>query len=179
MRDNYLSWDAFFFGVAFLSAMRSKDPSTQTGASIIMDKRVIGVGYNGFVRGVKDTPERWESNEKLKYVEHAEENAVANCRVAGTACLRGSHLYLWTSNKRVWFPCERCARCIIQNEISAVHVVDKRETNTPQGEDVRWRQDLSWELFGMADVDIILHDVAETYPPLLALALDKLSPPYQ
>ena len=51
-RQDYLSWDEYFMGIAFLSGMRSKDPSTQVGACIIdEDKKIIGIGYNGFPQG--------------------------------------------------------------------------------------------------------------------------------
>ena len=51
-RDNYISWDKYFMGVAVLSAMRSKDPNTQVGACIVNpQKRIVGIGYNGFPKG--------------------------------------------------------------------------------------------------------------------------------
>ena len=34
-RQDYISWDEYFMGVAELSAMRSKDPNTQVGACIV------------------------------------------------------------------------------------------------------------------------------------------------
>lgn len=54
-RTDYLSWDDYFMAVAFLSAMRSKDPSTQVGACIVnSEKRIVGMGYNGFPAGCSD-----------------------------------------------------------------------------------------------------------------------------
>ena len=48
-RDNYISWDQYFMGVAALSAMRSKDPNTQVGACIVsQDNKILSMGYNGF-----------------------------------------------------------------------------------------------------------------------------------
>ena len=32
--DKHISWDEYFMGIALLSAMRSKDPSTKVGAAI-------------------------------------------------------------------------------------------------------------------------------------------------
>ena len=53
-RTNALSWDDYFLSVAFLSAHRSKDPSTQVGACIVNeDNRIIGIGYNGFPAGCR------------------------------------------------------------------------------------------------------------------------------
>lgn len=34
-RTDHISWDEYFMGVAKLSSLRSKDPSTQVGACII------------------------------------------------------------------------------------------------------------------------------------------------
>ena len=54
-RKDYITWDEYFMGVAVLSSMRSKDPNTQVGACIVSDdKKIIGVGYNGFPRGCSD-----------------------------------------------------------------------------------------------------------------------------
>ena len=59
-RSNVLSWDDYFMGLAHLSAMRSKDPSTQVGAAIVNSQhRVIGIGYNGFPFGCDDDVFPW------------------------------------------------------------------------------------------------------------------------
>lgn len=59
-RENVLSWDDYFMGVAFLSGQRSKDPVTQVGACIVTeDRRIVGVGYNGFPRGCSDDELPW------------------------------------------------------------------------------------------------------------------------
>lgn len=59
-RQNAISWDDYFMAVAFLSSMRSKDPSTQVGACIVnADKRIVGIGYNGFPRGCSDDELPW------------------------------------------------------------------------------------------------------------------------
>ena len=48
-----ISWDDYFMSVAFLSAMRSKDPSTQVGACIVNpDKRIVGIGYNFLIDSI-------------------------------------------------------------------------------------------------------------------------------
>mgnify|MGYP000223016957 CR=1 FL=1 len=60
-REDYISWDEYFMGVALLSAMRSKDPNTQVGACIVNDdNRIVSVGYNGFPRGCSDEVFPWE-----------------------------------------------------------------------------------------------------------------------
>ena len=51
-RENYITWDEYFMGVAMLAARRSKDPNTQVGACIVSpDNIIISTGYNGAPRG--------------------------------------------------------------------------------------------------------------------------------
>src|SRR6056297_3306318 len=112
-RTDYISWDQYFMGVALLSAMRSKDPKTQVGACIVNEeKRIIGIGYNGFPIGVEDDDFPWESSEswldsKYPYVVHAEPNAILNATVS----LKNASLYV------TLFPCNECAKLIIQSGI--------------------------------------------------------------
>ena len=111
-----LNWDQYFMGVASLSRLRSKDPNTQVGACIVNShKRIIGIGYNGFPFGVDDQTFPWSQegaflDNKYAYVVHAEANAILNA----TADLRGSSLYVNL------FPCNECAKLIIQAGIKEV-----------------------------------------------------------
>ena len=115
-RDNYLSWDEYFMGIAFLSGMRSKDPSTQVGACIIdEDKKIIGIGYNGFPMGSSDDSMPWDKegeflDTKYPYVVHAELNAILN----SIKSLKNCTIYV------THFPCNECAKAIIQSGIKAV-----------------------------------------------------------
>jgi len=84
-RDNVIQWDDYFMSVAFLSSMRSKDPSTQVGACIVnTENRIVGIGYNGFPTGCSDDDLPWdrvadnELDTKYPYVCHAEVNAILN-----------------------------------------------------------------------------------------------------
>jgi dCMP deaminase len=83
-RENYISWDEYFMGLAILSAQRSKDSNTQVGACIVNeDKKIISVGYNGMPIGCIDDDMPWEregsfSETKYAYVCHAELNAILN-----------------------------------------------------------------------------------------------------
>lgn len=115
---NYISWDEYFMGVAALSSKRSKDPNTQVGACVVnQDKRIIGIGYNGFPMGCSDQRFPWGKtddnylNTKYPYVVHAEPNAILNC----TSSLKDATLYV------TLFPCNECAKLIIQSGIR--HVV--------------------------------------------------------
>ena len=114
-RTDYISWDEYFMGVALLAAKRSKDPSTQVGACIVDDNNVIlSTGYNGFPVGCSDDEFSWSrigEDTKYAYVVHAELNAILN---SGGKSLRGARLYV------VLFPCNECAKAIIQSGIKEV-----------------------------------------------------------
>lgn len=116
MRTDYIEWDDYFMGIALLSAQRSKDPNTQVGSCIVKDKKIVGVGYNGFPTGCSDTQLPWGKEDvyedtKYAYVCHAELNAICN---KGTESLEGATLYT------TLFPCNECAKLIIQSKITNV-----------------------------------------------------------
>ncbi|HHU55313.1 MAG TPA: dCMP deaminase family protein [Acholeplasmataceae bacterium] len=121
-RNNYISWDEYFMGVAILSSFRSKDPQTQVGACIVnRQKRIVGIGYNGFPYGCSDDEYPWGNNNeflnsKYPYVVHAEANAILNASVP----LEGSTIYVSL------FPCHECVKLIIQSGIKEiVYLSDK------------------------------------------------------
>lgn len=123
-RTNYISWDDYFMGVAYLSAMRSKDDSSQVGACIVnTQNRIVGIGYNGLPIGCSDEEFPWERDgkwldTKYPYVVHAEPNAILNATVP----LQGSRLYV------TLFPCNECAKLIIQSGIKEIiYLSDKYE----------------------------------------------------
>lgn len=115
-RQDYISWDEYFMGIAILSAKRSKDPSTQVGACIVSsENKVISIGYNGMPRGIHDDSACWERegdflNTKYAYVVHAELNAILNSRVS----VQGCRIYVSL------FPCNECAKAIVQSGIKEV-----------------------------------------------------------
>ncbi|HIT44211.1 TPA: dCMP deaminase family protein [Candidatus Avacholeplasma faecigallinarum] len=119
----HISWDEYFMGVALLSAKRSKDPNTQVGACVVnQDKRIIGIGYNGFPTGCSDSDFPWGKNDtnvlntKYPYVVHAEPNAILN----SSSSLKGATMYV------TLFPCNECAKLIIQSGIKEiVYMSDK------------------------------------------------------
>lgn len=125
-RQDYLSWDEYFMGIAVLSAMRSKDPSTQVGACIVnSDKRILSMGYNGMPRHCSDDVFPWEREgdplkSKYLFVCHAELNAILNCAMGS---VRGCTVYT------TLFPCNECAKAIIQAGITeVVYMSDKYAT---------------------------------------------------
>ena len=117
-RTDYISWDEYFMGIAMLSAQRSKDNSTQVGACIVNDQhKIVSVGYNGMPTGCDDDDMPWERSAespldtKYPFVCHAELNAILN---SSFGSLSGCTLYV------TLFPCNECAKAIIQCGISEV-----------------------------------------------------------
>ena len=125
-RKDYISWDEYFMSVALLASMRSKDPNTQVGACIVgEDKRIISTGYNGFPCGCSDDDFPWDregEETKYPYVVHAELNAILN---AGGRNISGSKLYV------ALFPCNECAKAIIQAGIKTVVYLSDKYDGTP------------------------------------------------
>ena len=116
-RTDYIRWDEYFMGVAYLAGMRSQDPSTQVGACIVSsDNKILSMGYNGFPTGCSDDAFPWdkegeEAQTKYPYVTHGELNAILNYRGGS---LEGTKLYVSL------FPCNECAKAIIQAGIRTV-----------------------------------------------------------
>ena len=125
-RDDYISWDEYFIGIAKLSSMRSKDPSTQVGCCIVsQDNRILSVGYNGAPNGFDDDSFPWARiGEKLEtkymYVCHSELNAILNYRGGS---LEGCKIYV------TLFPCNECAKAIIQAGIKTVVYAENKYDN--------------------------------------------------
>lgn len=122
-RKDYISWDEYFMGVALLSSMRSKDPSTQVGACVAsQENKVVTMGYNGMPVGINDDIMPWgrvgkdELDNKYLYVCHAEFNAILNSR----GSVRDCKIYV------TLFPCNECAKAIIQSGIKEVIYMDDK-----------------------------------------------------
>ena len=126
-RKDYIGWDAYFMGVALLSGERSKDPNSQVGACIVSeDNKILSIGYNGFPRGCSDDEIPWEregefSQTKYPYVCHGELNAILN--YTGTT-LKNSRIYV------ALFPCNECAKAIIQSGIKEVIYKEDKYADT-------------------------------------------------
>ena len=122
-RKDNLTWDEYFMGIAQLSALRSKDPSTQVGACIVDDNhKVVSIGYNCMPSGSDEDNIAWGHGEGLEskylYVCHAEFNAILNTR--GGAGLKNCTIYV------TLFPCNECAKAIIQTGIKHVVYLDDK-----------------------------------------------------
>ena len=125
-RIDYISWDEYFMGIAMLTARRSKDPNTQVGACIVSPENIImSTGYNGMPKGCSDDEFPWNregEDTKYPYVVHAELNAILN---ASGRDLRGSRIYV------ALFPCNECAKAIIQSGVKEVVYLSDKYNGTP------------------------------------------------
>jgi dCMP deaminase len=136
-------WDRYFLQMALLSASMSKDPSTRVGAVIVgPDREVRSTGFNGFPRGIIDTPERLADRDmKLRIVVHAELNAVLNAARTGIPLL-GCTMYLAATDDAgiVWggAPCTRCTVELIQAGV--VTIVSPPIKAAPS----RWHDDIAF-----------------------------------
>lgn len=125
-RNDYISWDQYFMGVALLSSMRSKDPNTQVGACIVnFEKRIVGIGYNGFPVGCDDDAFPWNNageflDTKYPYVVHAEPNAILNA----ISSLANCTMYV------TLFPCNECVKLLIQSGIREIVYLSDKYQNT-------------------------------------------------
>lgn len=130
-RKDYISWDEYFMGVAMLSALRSKDPNTQVGACIVSpDNKILSMGYNGFPTGCSDDEFPWsregtdgETDNKYFYSAHSELNAILNYRGGS---LEGCKIYV------TLFPCNECAKAIIQCGIKEIVYREDKYADTPR-----------------------------------------------
>jgi dCMP deaminase len=127
-RQDYISWDEYFMGVSILSGMRSKDPNTQVGACIVSeDNKILSMGYNGFPMGCSDDDFPWTREgdpleNKYFYTTHSELNAILNYRGGS---LEGAKLYVSL------FPCNECAKAIIQAGIKTIVYESDKYAMTP------------------------------------------------
>lgn len=128
-RQDYISWDEYFMGIAMLSAMRSKDNNSQVGACIVSpENKILSLGYNGMPIGCADDDMPWERegesplDTKYMYVCHAELNAILN-NAHGN--LKGARLYV------TLFPCNECTKAVIQSGISEIVYLADKYHDTP------------------------------------------------
>lgn len=122
--SNPISWDSYFMNIAILASLRSKD-TTKVGAVIVQNKKILGVGYNGFPSGIDESklPTARDGewlNTKYPYVVHAELNAILN---TAKHDIQGSSLYV------TMFPCCTCMTTILQKKISEIIYLSDKHHN--------------------------------------------------
>ena len=128
-RENYLTWDEYFMGIALMSAERSKDPNSQVGACIVdKDNKIVSLGYNGAPIGYDDDKNMTWNREgefldtKYAYVCHSELNAILNSKMS----VRDCRIYV------TLFPCNECAKAIIQSGIKEVIYLSDKYAGTKE-----------------------------------------------
>lgn len=144
-----LKWTKRFMALAEHIAGWSKDPSTKVGAVIVgkghEGKKVLGIGFNGFPRGVDDSEWRYQARPvKYSLVVHSEANAILD------ASGRQLHGCALITTK---FPCSACAKLIIQAGIATV-ICPAVDLQNPADE--RWYEDakIASLMFGESDVSV-------------------------
>jgi len=140
---NELKWDKRFLALAEHVAEWSKDPRTKVGSVIVDSKRrVVSMGYNGFPRGMDDSPELYADREyKSKRMCHAERNALDNSPLMVEGCTLYATLQ----------PCKECAKSIAQKGITRVvtYVTERDDAEN------RFDWDITIETFSDANVELV------------------------
>ena len=138
-----MKWHVRYLTMAKLVASWSKDPSTKCGAVIVnADNEVVSIGFNGFPRGIHDSPRKLnDRTTKLAMTLHAERNAILFAKQS----LKGCTIYTWPMHA-----CSECAAMIIQAGFWR-HV-------TMAHNNARWQE--SWniarDMFNEANVNVIM-----------------------
>ena len=154
MVKKHITWEQYFMGVAQLSALRSKDPNTKVGACIVnQDKRIIGIGYNGFPQGCDDQVFPWKNtgellHTKYPYVVHAEANAILNA----TTSVKGASIYV------TLFPCNECAKLIIQSGIKHIYFASNKYQEGVEHQAAIKMLDAAGVLYTHIDVGNVTYD---------------------
>lgn len=171
-----IDWHTYHMQAAEHATKRSKDPNTNVGAVLINPETqsIIKSGYNGFPKKVKETPERWTRPLKYEYVSHAEANAIALAACEGRAT-RGAVIYC------THYPCQTCAKLIIQAGIKAVYLPSPLPLTTGFTEEMERARELLEEAsvpvfwvpyqFGMLKVGDTRHKPKLTVRLLIAAVL--------
>lgn len=160
-------WDRHFLGMALFHSQLSKDPSTRVGSVIVgPDREILSGGFNGFPRGIADTPARLNDRDvKLKLVVHAEMNALLAAARTGMR-LKGCTLYLGATDDTgmVWGgpPCTRCTVEIIQ--VGIREIVSYPLKTAPS----RWHDDLKLARELLAEAGVTYRELPLSASALLA-----------
>ena len=144
-RKELSNWDNRWIMLAETVSTWSKDDNRKVGAVIVDDRNaVVSLGWNGVIRGVTDTEERYSKEEKSLWVEHAERNALYNAASTGTS-VKGCTLYT------TYHPCAQCARGIIQSGITTIVTPLANTEHHTWGKEVK----IALDMFNEAGVSVI------------------------
>ena len=114
------SWTDYFLGLAKVVSQRSHDVHTQHGCVITdANNRILGVGYNGFPKGLDDKSLPTNRPEKYHWMVHSERNALSNCVIRpdkGIAYVTGQC-------------CNDCIIALWQEGVETVYMIDEHGTH--------------------------------------------------
>lgn len=175
-RQEYFSWDELFMGIAILTSQRSKDPSTQVGACIVdSENRILSIGYNGAPNGFDDDKFPWNRkgdnlSTKYPYVCHAELNAILNYR-GSRRDLSGARIYVDL------FPCNECAKSIIQSGIKEVIYLSDKYKNSDNNKAARFLFDECGVIYRklICDTKIVINYINDTKITTSKMVDDSIS----
>jgi dCMP deaminase len=113
-------WTDYFLGLAKVISQRSHDIHTQHGCVITdQNNRILGVGYNGYPRGLDDAKLPKNRPDKYPWMVHSERNALSNCVVRpdnGIAYVTGQC-------------CNDCIMALWQEGVQTVYMIDDHGTH--------------------------------------------------
>ena len=145
-----MNWNEYYIGLLEPISRKSKDPRTKVGAVIVdQEYGLISTGFNGFPKGVKDLPERYNDRPtKYKFIAHADTNAIDIAAKQGKATNHGI-MYL------PWYPCSNCTKSIINCGIKKV-VIDGREYEEKEKHWTAWKEDIDISKIMMSEAGVEL-----------------------
>lgn len=142
----------YFKLAKYMAELFSKDSSTKVGAIAIAPDtlHIKSIGYNGFPRKIRETEEKWKKPTKYQYVVHAEANLICNASLNGIS-LENSILVVTK------FPCNECAKLIIQSGIK--HIISE----SPNFNSDKWGESskISLEMFKELNINVVLLEDSE------------------
>lgn len=114
------SWHQYFLGLAKIISLRSHDSQTQHGCVITdQNHRILGVGYNGFPKGLDDNKLPNTRPDKYPWMIHAERNALSNC------VIRPDHGIAYVTGQC----CNNCIMSLWQEGITQVYMANSHGTH--------------------------------------------------
>lgn len=114
-RAERLEWSEYYASIALLASARSPCKRLRVGCVLVKDKRVVSVGYNGFLQNAPHESIVVDNHEQA--TAHAESNCVANAARAGVITLQAD-AYI------THFPCINCYKLLVAAGIQRIFYIN-------------------------------------------------------